>query len=86
MCIGAGLQALADYKSVRKGIRPMEAREAAGSVRRASFAAARGQTALSAGMAFLLGLFLLYGAGFAQPDALHNAAHDTRHAFVFPCH
>ena len=34
----------------------------------------------------LLGLFLLYGIGFAQPEALHNAAHDGRHAFAFPCH
>lgn len=32
------------------------------------------------------GLFLIFGTGFAQPDALHNAAHDTRHAFAFPCH
>jgi cobalt transporter subunit CbtB len=34
----------------------------------------------------LLGVFLLWGAGFAQPDMLHNAAHDARHAFSFPCH
>ncbi len=32
------------------------------------------------------GLFILWGAGFAQPEALHNATHDTRHAFAFPCH
>ena len=32
------------------------------------------------------GLFLIFGAGFVQPDALHNAAHDTRHALAFPCH
>lgn len=36
--------------------------------------------------AALLGMFLLYGVGFAQPQVLHNAAHDTRHAFTFPCH
>ena len=34
----------------------------------------------------LLGSFLLYGVGFAQPSQLHNAAHDGRHAHVFPCH
>ncbi len=34
----------------------------------------------------LLGVFLLYGVGFAQPDVLHNAAHDGRHSFAFPCH
>ena len=37
-------------------------------------------------LALLLGLFLLYGAGFAQPHILHNAAHDSRHSFAFPCH
>ena len=40
-------------------------------------------TALFAG---LLGAFLLYGAAFANSDMLHNAAHDTRHAIVAPCH
>jgi len=34
----------------------------------------------------LLGSFLIYGVGFAQPSQLHNAAHDGRHAHVFPCH
>ena len=34
----------------------------------------------------LLGVFLLWGVGFAQPQVLHNAAHDARHAFAFPCH
>ena len=34
----------------------------------------------------LLGVFLLWGVGFAQPNVLHNAAHDARHAFSFPCH
>lgn len=37
-------------------------------------------------LALLAGLFLLYGAGFAQSAALHDAAHDARHAFAFPCH
>lgn len=36
--------------------------------------------------ALLLGLFVVWGAGFAQPNALHNATHDTRHAFALPCH
>ena len=36
--------------------------------------------------AVLLGTFLLLGTGLAQPDMLHNAAHDTRHGFAFPCH
>ena len=41
--------------------------------------------------AMLLGvavLSLLYLVGFAQGpgNLLHNVAHDTRHAFTFPCH
>lgn len=36
--------------------------------------------------AFLLGLTLLYGLGFAGPAALHEAAHDGRHGLAFPCH
>lgn len=38
-----------------------------------------------AAMGVLGGLFL-YGAGFADTAALHNAAHDARHLFAFPCH
>jgi cobalt transporter subunit CbtB len=33
-----------------------------------------------------LGLFMVAGVGFAGPQAIHNAAHDTRHATGFPCH
>ncbi|MGE5159316.1 MAG: CbtB domain-containing protein [Gemmatimonas sp.] len=36
--------------------------------------------------AFLLGALILYGAGFAQASAVHNAAHDMRHSQGFPCH
>ncbi len=32
------------------------------------------------------GLFLLWIVGFAQPEFLHNAAHDSRHSVAFPCH
>ncbi len=37
-------------------------------------------------LAALIGLAILYVIGFAQPDALHNGAHDSRHALAFPCH
>jgi len=33
-----------------------------------------------------IGLIVLFGVGFAGSATLHNAAHDTRHAFNFPCH
>ena len=56
-------------------------------VLKASLAAqAAAERALPVTVLALLGLFLLYGIGFAQPEALHNAAHDGRHAFAFPCH
>lgn len=42
---------------------------------------------VAAGLVCLfLGLTLLAGVGFAGPEVLHNAAHDTRHAIGFPCH
>ncbi|MEQ8665110.1 MAG: CbtB domain-containing protein [Rhodospirillales bacterium] len=37
-------------------------------------------------IAFLFGVFLIWGTGFAQPAELHNAAHDGRHSFAMPCH
>jgi cobalt transporter subunit CbtB len=36
--------------------------------------------------ATLLGVIILYGAGFVNTPAVHNAAHDTRHSQGFPCH
>jgi cobalt transporter subunit CbtB len=36
--------------------------------------------------AFLLGVVMLYGAGFVQTAEVHNAAHDARHSIGFPCH
>ncbi|MFK5915203.1 MAG: CbtB domain-containing protein [Woeseiaceae bacterium] len=36
----------------------------------------------------ILGLTMVFAVGFAQGanDSIHNAAHDTRHTMVFPCH
>ncbi|MDA1323400.1 MAG: CbtB-domain containing protein [Proteobacteria bacterium] len=36
--------------------------------------------------AILLGAFLVLGIGLAHSDTIHNAAHDSRHSFAFPCH
>ncbi|SDT21111.1 cobalt transporter subunit CbtB [Pseudomonas asplenii] len=36
--------------------------------------------------ASVLGVLLVYFAGFSHIDAVHNAAHDTRHSAAFPCH
>ncbi len=37
-------------------------------------------------LALFIGLALIAGTGFAQNIAVHNGAHDTRHAIGFPCH
>ena len=36
----------------------------------------------------LAGTVLIFTVGFAQGSGgvFHNATHDTRHAFTFPCH
>ncbi len=46
----------------------------------------RSQALASAVAAFLIGAFLIFGVGFVHIPAVHNAAHDTRHSFAFPCH
>ncbi len=33
-----------------------------------------------------LGVLVLFCVGFLQTPAVHNGAHDTRHADGFPCH
>ncbi len=37
-------------------------------------------------LALFIGFVLVGGVGFASDMAIHNGAHDTRHAFGFPCH
>ncbi|MAO54164.1 MAG: cobalt transporter [Rhodospirillaceae bacterium] len=44
------------------------------------------ERAAPAVLALLFGVFLVFGTGFAHPETIHNAAHDSRHAFAFPCH
>jgi cobalt transporter subunit CbtB len=52
-----------------------------------TFETGRSTAALAAPVvALLLGVFVLFGAGFAPLAAFHNAAHDARHSFAFPCH
>ena len=41
---------------------------------------------LAIAFAALLGLGLVFVAGFAEATVLHDAAHDQRHAIAFPCH
>lgn len=49
-------------------------------------ASAQRRRTAAALVAALLGVFILYGVGFANPMPVHNAAHDGRHSFAFPCH
>ena len=44
------------------------------------------QRLVAGALALLLGLVLIGGVGFASDMAVHNGAHDTRHALGFPCH
>ena len=44
------------------------------------------QRLLAGVLALFLGLVLVGGVGFASDMAIHNGAHDTRHALGFPCH
>ncbi|PHS79075.1 MAG: cobalt transporter [Rhodospirillaceae bacterium] len=37
-------------------------------------------------MAVIFAGAMLFTVGFAQSSPVHNAAHDTRHVQVFPCH
>ena len=34
----------------------------------------------------LIGATLVFAAGFAHSQSLHDAAHDMRHSTGFPCH
>lgn len=47
---------------------------------------ARQRTVAAALFAIVLGMFIIFGVGLAQPEILHNAAHDLRHSIAFPCH
>lgn len=44
------------------------------------------QRLLAATACALAGLTLLAAVGLSQPNAVHEAAHDVRHATGFPCH
>ena len=44
------------------------------------------QRLIAGALALFLGLVLVGGVGFASDMAIHNGAHDTRHALGFPCH
>lgn len=51
-----------------------------------SLSSSKAESLKAAFVAFILGLGLVYGAGFANSEGVHDAAHDSRHALSFPCH
>jgi cobalt transporter subunit CbtB len=52
----------------------------------AAESARRANAVTPAILAAFVGVFLLWGVGFAGASVIHNAAHDTRHSAAFPCH
>ncbi|MEQ5833860.1 CbtB domain-containing protein [Marinobacter sp. NFXS9] len=56
------------------------------STERASRSGSHVSSAIQQGAVALFGALILYAVGFLPMSAAHNAAHDTRHTFVFPCH
>lgn len=56
------------------------------STERASRSDSNVSSAIQQGAVVLFGALILYAVGFLPMSAAHNAAHDTRHTFVFPCH
>ena len=53
---------------------------------RTTTASATGFGLLPVFFAALLGLAIIAVTGHVQAEALHDAAHDVRHATGFPCH
>lgn len=37
-------------------------------------------------MALMFGALMIFGTGLAGANVMHDAAHDSRHAYGFPCH
>ncbi|ACA16889.1 cobalt transporter, subunit CbtB [Methylobacterium sp. 4-46] len=53
---------------------------------RALAPAQTGERLVAVCVAAALGIGLIFASGFSPAVALHNAAHDWRHANNFPCH
>lgn len=47
---------------------------------------ARSSVLLQSIFVALVGATLVFAAGFAHSQTLHDAAHDARHSTGFPCH
>ncbi|MDG5499141.1 CbtB domain-containing protein [Marinobacter sp. BGYM27] len=56
------------------------------STERASRSLSGASSLVQHGAALVFGVMILFAVGFLPMSFAHNAAHDTRHSFVFPCH
>ncbi|NVK41080.1 MAG: CbtB-domain containing protein [Oceanospirillaceae bacterium] len=56
------------------------------SAERRTRSGSKASSAFGQGAVMLFGVLVIYAVGFLPMSAAHNAAHDTRHSFVFPCH
>ena len=54
--------------------------------KRSSRSSSKAVSACQQGAVVLFGALILYAVGFLPMNAAHNAAHDSRHSIVFPCH
>jgi cobalt transporter subunit CbtB len=55
-------------------------------IKSASLGAAQQEAVRFGVLAILIGVIFVGVAGFAPIEAIHDAAHNTRHAISFPCH
>jgi len=64
----------------------MQANTATGASTLNPFAMVKSELARAQLVAVAFAGVMLFVVGFAQATPLHNAAHDTRHIQIFPCH
>ena len=64
----------------------IENRAATAIISRAGIGTTSWTTVAGVTAALLLGVFIIFGMGFAGAEVMHNAAHDMRHGIAFPCH
>ena len=60
--------------------------QAALPVSEAALSNTKASTLVPALLAAVFGFFRVWGVGFSDVSAVHNAAHDVRHSSAFPCH
>jgi cobalt transporter subunit CbtB len=64
----------------------MKGKEMSVLTRSVSLPAAQQEAVRYGVLALLLGTIFIGVAGFAPIQAIHDAAHNTRHSISFPCH